>query len=64
MEGTWLERAGIPSIVFGPGDLRVAHSRDEHVVVEEVFTAAKALGALVVDWCTVTQRGTSRNEPA
>jgi hypothetical protein len=27
MEGTWLQREGIPSIVFGPGDLKVAHSR-------------------------------------
>ena len=60
MEGTWLERAGIPSIVFGPGDLRVAHARDEHVEVEEVFTAAKALGLAAIEWCdasgAVTQR--------
>jgi acetylornithine deacetylase len=51
MEGTWLERAGIPSIVFGPGDLQVAHSRDEHVALEEVFVAAKVLAAAAVEWC-------------
>ena len=61
MEGTWLEREGIPSIVFGPGDLRVAHAKDEYVVLEEVFTAAKVLAAAAVEWCgasgAVTQRG-------
>ncbi len=53
MEGTWLEREGIPSLVFGPGDLRVAHSKDEAVVVEEVFTAAKVLAAAAMEWCGV-----------
>jgi acetylornithine deacetylase len=51
MEGTWLERVDIPSIVFGPGDLRVAHARDENVVLEEVFTAAKVLAVAAVEWC-------------
>jgi len=31
--------------------LQVAHSRDEHVVLEEVFTAAKVLAAAAADWC-------------
>jgi acetylornithine deacetylase len=53
MEGTWLERSGIPSIVFGPGDLRVAHSCDEYVVLEEVFTAAQVLACAAVEWCGV-----------
>ena len=60
MEGTWLSRAGIPSIVFGPGDLRVAHSRDESVAVEEVFVAAKAIAACALDWCGVA--GTEKEE--
>jgi len=51
MEGTWLSAEGIPSIVFGPGDLRVAHARDESVAIEEVFAAAKGLAACALDWC-------------
>jgi acetylornithine deacetylase len=51
MEGTWLEREGIPSIVFGPGDLRVAHATDEYVSVDEVITAAAALAVCAVEWC-------------
>lgn len=51
MEGTWLERAGIPSICFGPGDLTVAHTRDEHVRLDEVITAGKTLAACALEWC-------------
>jgi acetylornithine deacetylase len=51
MEGTWLERAGIPSVAFGPGDLRLAHGRDEYVEVAEIVVAAKALAACALEWC-------------
>jgi acetylornithine deacetylase len=57
MEGTWLEREGIPSIVFGPGDLRVAHSRDESVAVDEVFAAAKGLAGCAIEWCGIGSGG-------
>ena len=57
MEGTWLEREGIPSIVFGPGDLRVAHCRDESVAVEEVFAAAKGLVGCAIEWCGIGDGG-------
>jgi acetylornithine deacetylase len=53
MEGTWLQREGIPSIVFGPGDLKVAHSKDEYVMLDEVFLAAKGLAACAMEWCGV-----------
>ena len=53
MEGTWLEREGIPSIVFGPGDLRVAHAKDEHVSLDEMIEAAKGLAACAMEWCGV-----------
>jgi acetylornithine deacetylase len=51
MEGTWLEREGIPSVVFGPGDLRVAHAQDEYVSLDEVITAAQVLACAAVAWC-------------
>ncbi len=51
MDGTWLHRAGIPTAVFGPGELEVAHSVNESVALDDVITAAKALAATAVDWC-------------
>lgn len=38
---------GIPTLVFGPGSLGVAHSADEHIPVDEVFVAARVLADLV-----------------
>jgi len=44
-------RAGIPTIVFGPGDLLEAHARDESIDVDEVAEAARILARFVVEWC-------------
>lgn len=52
MDGTWLQAAGIPTIVFGPGEVKIAHGRDEYVVIEEIFAAARSLAVAVLDWCT------------
>ena len=46
--------AGIPSISYGPGDLRVAHAVDEHVSIDELVTACKTFALLAADWCGVT----------
>jgi acetylornithine deacetylase/succinyl-diaminopimelate desuccinylase-like protein len=50
-DASFYEEAGIPAVVYGPGDLKIAHCRDEHVELGEVTTAAKALAATVIDWC-------------
>ena len=34
---------GVPTLVFGPGRLEVAHSADEHVEVDEILEAATVL---------------------
>jgi acetylornithine deacetylase len=41
---------GIPTLVFGPGSLGVAHSADEHIAVEEIFTAADILADFVMNY--------------
>ena len=41
--------AGIPTIGFGPGDARLAHTADERIRVVEVHRAADAYAALVID---------------
>ncbi|HET9520126.1 MAG TPA: ArgE/DapE family deacylase [Candidatus Limnocylindrales bacterium] len=37
-----------PTVIFGPGDVRVAHSADEHVSLAEVSDCARVLAAWVV----------------
>jgi acetylornithine deacetylase len=42
--------AGIPTLVFGPGDLQHAHSIDEHISLEEYMQAIKVLATTVHEW--------------
>ena len=46
-----IRHAGIPSLVFGPGNCTIAHSSNEHVAVDEVVSAAKILAVTVLRWC-------------
>jgi len=43
-------RAGVPAIIFGPGDLQYAHSIDERVSVEEYIRAIKVLALAIHAW--------------
>jgi acetylornithine deacetylase len=52
-DASFYEAAGIPSVVFGPGDVRVAHCRDESVELDEVVAAARSLAVAVTEWCGV-----------
>jgi succinyl-diaminopimelate desuccinylase len=49
-DGRFFAAAGYPTIIYGPGDPRLAHVPDEWVGVEEVLDATKAyaLGALAL----------------
>jgi acetylornithine deacetylase len=37
-----------PTVIFGPGDVRVAHSADEYVPLAEVADCARVLATWVV----------------
>jgi acetylornithine deacetylase len=43
--------AGIPTLQYGPGDVRFAHATDEHVPVAEVLHCARAYALLAVRRC-------------
>ena len=50
-DASFLEAAGIPGVVYGPGDIRVAHTRDESVSISEMVLAAKTLARTIIAWC-------------
>jgi acetylornithine deacetylase len=41
----------IPTVVFGPGDLKDAHTSEEHIEVEQINRAAEILVNFVSRWC-------------
>ncbi len=43
-----LSLMGIPTVVFGPGDIDVAHTKEEHVRLAEVARAAEILATLAL----------------
>lgn len=47
---------GIPTVLFGPGDVRVAHMPDEYVPIDQLRAAAEALVLTAVRFCGVESR--------
>jgi acetylornithine deacetylase len=45
----FIDEGDTPCVIYGPGDVKVAHSADEHVPLDEVETCAKVLAAWVVE---------------
>jgi acetylornithine deacetylase len=46
---------GIPTVLFGPGDVRVAHRVDEHVPIDQLRAAAEALVLTALRFCGVVE---------
>jgi acetylornithine deacetylase len=46
-----LVNAGIPTVIFGPGALSVAHQPDEHVTEYDLLRATLALALAMAQWC-------------
>ena len=46
--------AGVPTLQYGPGDVRYAHASDEHVRLAEVFTCARVYALLALRLCGVS----------
>jgi len=43
--------ADLPTVVFGPSDIRQAHAAGESIGIDEVLTGAKALALSIARWC-------------
>lgn len=47
----WLGRAGIPTVIYGPGRLEQAHAVDESAEVKELVDFVKVMIGFIADWC-------------
>jgi acetylornithine deacetylase len=51
--GMLFHAGGIPTIVFGPGETKVAHYSNEFIEIEAIITSAKIISLFLLDWCQV-----------
>jgi acetylornithine deacetylase len=47
----WLQRLGLDCVLFGPGDIAVAHQPDEYVPAEDLVRGRRLLEGLVRRFC-------------
>lgn len=52
---TWLERGGVPGIIYGPGVAKTAHAENEYVPIHQMITAAKTYALAAMDYCGVAE---------
>lgn len=50
-DAAFLNRAGIPTVIYGPGSVLQAHAVDEYVEEDLVVEAAKTYALAAMDWC-------------
>ena len=44
-------QAHIPSVLFGPGDVRLAHAANEYVAIEEIMFSTEVIANMIINWC-------------
>ena len=45
----------MPCVMYGAGDVAVAHQVNEHISIDELMTAIKSIACLLMDWCGVEE---------
>ncbi len=50
-DAAFLNNFKIPTVIYGPGDIKVAHSIDEYVNPRELIDAAKSYALAALEWC-------------
>ena len=43
--------AKIPAVLYGPGDVRLAHSANEYVEIQDVMRSVEVIANFIVQWC-------------
>lgn len=45
-----MEKSHIPTLIFGPGKLSMAHKTDEYISIDDLYEAAKIYTAIALNW--------------
>jgi len=52
----WLGRAGIPTVIFGPGKLEDAHAVNEKLDIGQLIDFTKVLAVFIAEWCNTRKK--------
>lgn len=47
----WFAHAGIPAVLFGPGELKYAHAVDESIDPKQLVRFAQIMARFIASWC-------------
>ena len=54
VDGTFIQRAGIPCAGFGPGDERFAHTPEDHVPIADLIASCEVYPIFTTSWCLIS----------
>jgi acetylornithine deacetylase len=52
----FVNTGGVPCVMFGAGDVRLAHAPDESIPLDDLFLAITATALFIADWCGLAPR--------
>ena len=47
----FIHLGGMPCVMYGAGDVSVAHAPDEHISITELLGATSTVACLLASWC-------------
>jgi len=59
-DGGWFGDAGIPAVIYGPGELPYAHAVNERLSIEQLVTFTKIMLAMIYEWTSSSKEDTAR----
>lgn len=59
-DGGWLGEAGIPTLIYGPGDLNNAHAVNESLEIEQLIKFNQVMTRFIYEWCSTLKGAEQR----
>ena len=51
----FVNTGGMPCLMFGAGDVRLAHGPNESIVIDDILKATTILALFIARWCGISR---------